>query len=452
MMPPPGCSRKRRDRRPAERRRRDEADRERALPRRLPRREVAVGAGRLVDAGVVDEHVDVPAPGDRLVPERVRRRRVGQVGRRARGPRRRARRRAPSSRPSRRRSCSDDARCPRATSVRAVAAPMPPAAPVIEGDALAGSLTRSPVVVGRDGHAVQGVDARARACRARTVRIVMLSSVYQPRDSGWSKPDDATTTRSSSTRKRSANRSCGSPAYGSAGRVVRVDDVQRVRRQVHRVQHRRRVASAAPRRARRARPRRTAGRPRAGRRGRGTGARCRSSRRPSPRGRGGSSSGRRCCGWIAPFCANAAPVAHERVAVLELDREPGRRAAQVDDVRAAGDAAQSWRVNAGSSRALPTARRRSGRRRRRPRRGVGHHAMPQPSGWRGDRSAKEARSASPIASATVIGRRETCASRRHISRTRSTRASPSRCARAGVGRRRPPRRSAPSSKRFIITM
>jgi hypothetical protein len=49
----------------------------------------------------------------------------------------------------------------------------------------------------------------------RTVSTVMLSSVHQPRDSGWSNPDDATTTWFSSMRYRSANMSGGSPAYGT---------------------------------------------------------------------------------------------------------------------------------------------------------------------------------------------------------------------------------------------
>ena len=88
--------------------------------------------------------------------------------------------------------------------------------------------------------------------------------------------------------------------------------------------------------------------------------------------------------------------------------------------------------NAGSSRAPPTARVRAGGPSPRSAASSGHQAMPQPSGWRGDRSANEARSAAPIASATVIGRRATWASRRHISRSRSTRASPSRCAPSGV--------------------
>jgi hypothetical protein len=78
---PAGLLAEARDRRAAERGRRDEADRERALPRRLPGREVVVGPGRLVDARVVYEDVDVAAPREGLVPERVRGRRVAQIRR-----------------------------------------------------------------------------------------------------------------------------------------------------------------------------------------------------------------------------------------------------------------------------------------------------------------------------------------------------------------------------------
>ena len=75
MMPPPGCSRK-----VAIAARQSAAGATRQIAT-VPGHEVAVGIGRLVDARVVDEHVDVAAPGDGLVPERVRRRRVAQVGR-----------------------------------------------------------------------------------------------------------------------------------------------------------------------------------------------------------------------------------------------------------------------------------------------------------------------------------------------------------------------------------
>ena len=81
MMPPPGCSRKVAI---AARQSAAGETRQIASVRSHDACQVArspSGLGRLVDARVVDEDVDVAAPGDGLVPERVRRRRVAQVGR-----------------------------------------------------------------------------------------------------------------------------------------------------------------------------------------------------------------------------------------------------------------------------------------------------------------------------------------------------------------------------------
>jgi hypothetical protein len=47
----------------------------------VPVRELAVETGGLVDARVVHEDVDMPTPRERLVPEGVRGRRIGEVGR-----------------------------------------------------------------------------------------------------------------------------------------------------------------------------------------------------------------------------------------------------------------------------------------------------------------------------------------------------------------------------------
>ena len=80
MMPPPGWSRKVAMAARQSVAGRDETDRERALPRCPPGGEVGVGVGRLVDAGVVHQNVDVAAPGERLVPERVGRGGIAQVG------------------------------------------------------------------------------------------------------------------------------------------------------------------------------------------------------------------------------------------------------------------------------------------------------------------------------------------------------------------------------------
>ena len=157
-MPPLLLRAERPDRLAAQRRRSRQADGERALPRGGPRVEVAVGIGALVDAGVVDEHVHAPAPRERLA----------HSGAAARGSARSAVTacaRSPSSsasaprRPSARRSCTTTCRREPAI-VRAVAAPIPPAAPVI-------STTRS----------VRSI--MAAACHAQPPQAERLDSMVQ---------------------------------------------------------------------------------------------------------------------------------------------------------------------------------------------------------------------------------------------------------------------------------
>ena len=158
----------------------------------------------------------------------------------------------------------------------------------------------------------------------------MLSSVHQPRDGRLVEPDDATTTRSSSIRYRIANMSAGSPAYGTLVGLCAFMHVQRVGRQVHRVQDGRGVGLQHL--AERVAHDLGKGRAPSGTaRGRaGTVARCRSSPRSSPRARAAAAPEPVLRVQRAVLREGGA-VAHEGVAVLEPEREPRCRAAEVDE-------------------------------------------------------------------------------------------------------------------------